>query len=845
MNKIVPNPKDQGPGIRFVRLLNKELAVCAAVFAVSLGTASAQFTYTGNANIATNVTYDGLGVDSGLNPLTIGTSSDNDYIISGASLTVLSGSLTINDSDFKAGNSGSAGTLILGANATLNINNIGQWGGALGYYNNNTGTLIISNNATVNWQIAGTSEQRFAIGSGSATSAGTLTLYGGAMNLIYGAAGLSDSEAQFSIGGENGTGTVNLNAGILTDTLPLPCCLGCYYTAVLGSPTLGQSVTVDQINILNGTFAVTGIFEFDPIYPDRASFNVGTNSYVNFIPGGTGSLSLTNWDITNYTALVASNMIRVADCPTTTNTLAYSRVSGMGILKLGASLVVAASPLNPSIVFAGTSIPLHATLYGFTSPTINWQAGPDGVTWTNIPGATGVDFSVNTSFLGGSTVYYQLAATNTGGATATSATLIATINPATAPIISVQPQPVTNYVGETVHFSVTASGAGTLSYKWQRNSVDMTDGITIHGVHTSTLTLDSITAGQADSYDVVVANFVGPTPSTSATLTVVPAPSGNLVGHWLAGPSTFADVSGYTPPGTHDGFLAGNTNVWFTNDVPPTATGGNSLYFATNADTVLAITNSSTVDLSYTNTFDDALTNGFTVMFWAKGANGGAYSWNPWVSKNGDGGEGWQLRNGGAQASGGLPVPCWTVRGGAGTFVVGGGPAWSEGGDQEDLHAAISGSGAAGTLNYLGTDSNWHSYAGTVDLTLGIRSLYVDGTLYGQEIGCGQNIFASDAYVAIGAKDSGSASFGGFFTGNAYDVRLYNYPLVQSAVRNVAGFKPTLNITMNGANAMLNWSWGTLQGATSVVGPWTPVSTASPYTNSMTDPRHFFRVSNP
>jgi hypothetical protein len=542
---------------------------------------------------------------------------------------------------------------------------------------------------------------------------------------------------------------------------------------------------------------------------------------VNFIPGGTGSLSLTNWDITNYTALVASNMIRVADCPTTTNTLAYSRVSGMGILKLGASLVVAASPLNPSIVFAGTSIPLHATLYGFTSPTINWQAGPDGVTWTNIPGATGVDFSVNTSFLGGSTVYYQLAATNTGGTTATSATLIATINPATAPIISVQPQPVTNYVGETVHFSVTASGAGTLSYKWQRNSVDMTDGITIHGVHTSTLTLDSITAGQADSYDVVVANFVGPTPSTSATLTVVPAPSGNLVGHWLAGPSTFADVSGYTPPGTHDGFLAGNTNVWFTNDVPPTATGGNSLYFATNADTVLAITNSSTVDLSYTNTFDDPLTNGLTLMFWAKGAPG-AWSWNPWVSKHGEV-EGWQFRTGGAPAPGGLPVPCWTMQHWIGPLP---------GQDKDDLFATI------------GVDNNWHHYAGLYDATLGLCKLYVDGTLRG-ETNDGPFILASDAYIVIGGRDDGFGSFDGFYPGNLYDVRIYNYPVVQSAVRNIGGFKPTLSVTRSGSNAVMSWDYGMLLGATNIAGPWTPVSTAPPYMNSMTDPRHFFRVSNP
>jgi len=52
------------------------------------------------------VIYAGLGVDSGLNPLTIGDNQANDYIGHNGgtgSLTVLSGTLTINANDFKIG----------------------------------------------------------------------------------------------------------------------------------------------------------------------------------------------------------------------------------------------------------------------------------------------------------------------------------------------------------------------------------------------------------------------------------------------------------------------------------------------------------------------------------------------------------------------------------------------------------------------------------------------------------------------------------------------------------------------------------------------------------------------
>jgi hypothetical protein len=97
----------------------------------------------------------------------------------------------------------------------------------------------------------------------------------------------------------------------------------------------------------------------------------------------------------------------------------------------------------------------------------------------------------------------------------------------------------------------------------------------------------------------------------------------------------------------------------------------------------------------------------------------------------------------------------------------------------------------------------------------------------------------------IGGKDSGGDVFGNFENFEIYDVRIYNDVLTQSAVRNASGLKPSLNMNLSGANTVLNWSWGTLLGATNLTGPWLPVSTTTPYTNSMTDRQHFFRVSNP
>ena len=69
--------------------------------------------------------------------------------------------------------------------------------------------------------------------------------------------------------------------------------------------------------------------------------------------------------------------------------------------------------------------------------------------------------------------------------------------------------------------------------------------------------------------------------------------------------------------------------------LPP---GSSSLYF-TNAG--LQVANSSTADAGYTNTFDNKIYNGMTVMCWAKGCPGQMESVGVQVWRDGNG---WQLR---------------------------------------------------------------------------------------------------------------------------------------------------------------------------------------------------------
>jgi len=377
-----------------------------------------------------------------------------------------------------------------------------------------------------------------------------------------------------------------------------------------------------------------------------------------------------------------------------------------------------------------------------------------------------------------------------------------------APGISTQPQSTEAYPGMTVQFSAGGiSGTAPLSYQWEFNSTNLP------GATNVSLIISNVTeAANGGSYQLVISNAVGVAVSSNATLTVVPFPPQNLLGRWFAGAASAADVAGYSPAGTHDAYLIDNGgSYYFTNDVPLNETGV-SVYLD---DGGFSVTNSATGDTNYVDTYDTTISNSFTVMCWAKGYPGG---WNPWVSKYGESGAGWQLRVDGGN------TPCFTIRGTGGN---------------EDMEAP-------NTSN----DGNWHNYAGTYDAVTGNRDLYVDGNLVVSETGQGNYVLAPEEHLCIGAKDQPAGNnFGNFYTGEIYDVRIYSYALPQPSIQAIVAGQPKLTSQFNSSanQLVLTWSTGTLLQATNLLGPWLPVANAtSPNTNSVTAAKQmFFRLSNP
>ena len=98
--------------------------------------------------------------------------------------------------------------------------------------------------------------------------------------------------------------------------------------------------------------------------------------------------------------------------------------------------------------------------------------------------------------------------------TATKNVTVSTSTVVTKPTITTQPKSQTVTEGDSVTFSVTATGTAPLSYQWKKN------GSNISGATSSSYKINSAKTSDAGSYTVTVSNSAGSVTSSTATLTV-------------------------------------------------------------------------------------------------------------------------------------------------------------------------------------------------------------------------------------------------------------------------------------------------------------------------------------
>ncbi len=394
--------------------------------------------------------------------------------------------------------------------------------------------------------------------------------------------------------------------------------------------------------------------------PLGASVLVGGTATFSVVASGSGTLSY-QWqkDGANLAGKTASTMIltnvQAADAGSyrviVTNTLdgtTSSATSNAAVLGVNVAPLITAQPQALTVVVGGSgSFSVTATGNG----TLSYQWQKDG---TDLAGKTATTLAL-TNVQAADAGYYGVVVTNTlGGTTTTTASATAALNIGSPPTITTQPVDTAALVGGTATFSVVASGSGTLSYQWQRDSTDLT------GKTASTIILTNVQVADAGSYRVIVTNTLGGTAasatSNAAVLGVNVAPTitaqpqalavgvggsgsfavtatgnGTLSYQWQKGSADLAGKTAATLPLTNVQFAdAGNYRVVVTNTLGATTTSATSsaaLLTVTVPVTSIAVSPAAvslplgrTVQLVAIATYADATTRDVTTQaLWASG----------------------------------------------------------------------------------------------------------------------------------------------------------------------------------------------------------------------------------
>jgi len=173
---------------------------------------------------------------------------------------------------------------------------------------------------------------------------------------------------------------------------------------------------------------------------------------------------------------------------------------------------------GPVIVTQPVSLTVNATSnatftvgYTGTAPSFQWYKGASPMPGEIAPGLT----LLNVSQLDAAS--YSVVLSNAAGVVTSAAATLTVID---GPVITGDPQSITNNAGTTATFVVAHDGSPSV-YRWLKNGTNLSDGLNIYGATSSSLTLSNVFGVDQGVYSVVLSNSAAVVTSAGATLTVI------------------------------------------------------------------------------------------------------------------------------------------------------------------------------------------------------------------------------------------------------------------------------------------------------------------------------------
>ena len=381
------------------------------------------------------------------------------------------------------------------------------------------------------------------------------------------------------------------------------------------------------------------------------------------------------------------------------------------------------------------------------------------------------------------------------------------------PSFSAQPQSLNAFAGQTVTLSATAVGAPPLGLQWKKN------GVSLPGQTNATLTVSNLFyTASSDVYTVLATNAFGSALSSNAVISVYYPPTyanltNALVLH-LTFDGNYNDSSGRGNNGSPVGSPA----------LVPGKIGSGALNVLTDTtnNTYNYVTLGTPSDFLFSSNVD------FSVSYWVQFPPGAL--------------------------PGDLPFLCSAVTS-TGAYGLTLAPAYKTGGWAWSLDNVNGiGSGVQGPANSI-NDGSWHNMV-EIFSRASVCSTYLDGELVSSVPIAGIGDVDSGQPFNIGQDPTGQ--YGESGTYSLDDIGVWRRALTDLEARSIYAvgqnygksfdtFGPVLLslYPLAGAKLGVAWQSGTLQQASSLTGPWTPVTGASQpfFQVTPTSTNAFYRIA--